>query len=94
MVRNSFTLSAICGGAPASTKPINSAMTLMLELQNNPILEDKLFALMNNQEIVSLVSDPLALKEFMNFIDKMDPDFIKTLPALCKQMSLFYGPNM
>jgi hypothetical protein len=86
MNRNNLNLSAICGGASKS-KPIYNTTTLILELKNNPILQDKILAIMKNNEIMNLVSDPGAINEVVNFLNKVDPDFLITLPSLMKNFT-------
>ncbi len=109
MVRNSFSLSAVCGGAAASSKLISSENALLFEFHSNPILCDTMFSLMNIPEIQKIFSDPSTLslmnipeiqkifsdpstlKELGSFVNKLHPDFIKSLPDIFNKYQNIYG---
>ncbi len=84
MIRNHFSLSAICGGS-SSTSPIKDIMTLYNAVQENPALEEKLRVLINNPEFLELLNDPQA----MGIISRIDPALAQSLPSQLKKMAMY-----
>ncbi len=98
------TVPAIFGGrASSSSSQIDCTMTLMMELQKNPALEKKLIEIfgliqkhpelmlvLKDPELMNAFNDPALIKDVMQLCQRLDPEFVKTLPSMVGQLSMYY----
>jgi len=103
-MKSLHTLPEIFGGRSASgTAKIDSPMSLMMELQQNPALEKKLveiFGLMQKRpelmvvlkdpELLAAFNDPALIKDVMSLCQRLEPEFVKKLPSMVGQFSMYY----
>lgn len=82
-------LNRITGGKVASGKKISQLHELAYALNNQPELQKDLLGLMDNPEMVKMLSDPNKMSALVDLFNSMDPALVSQLPAHFEEMRLY-----